>query len=229
MNCLHLYQYRSLTPSTGKNCIEGTSLDALAGVAIHFEATDGREVQHLAVHANVMQVISDQLEADVEFFEREGDSLWDAHLMVLPEFHNLELLTVVGPDDGTALMKYSMYCEMCERAKDEELGMWSMPLLGYIIEDECLGGSAPPAVGQGAGSNSSAGQLSRAVRDDIGVIEPISVEIIEIFDDEKDIMGVSDAESEVGESNVAEVIDITDDEDEIIVVRNALETASMGA
>jgi hypothetical protein len=126
-------------------------------------------------------------------------------------------------------MKYSMYCEMCERAKDEELGMWSMPLLGYIIEDECLGGSAPPAVGQGAGSNSSAGQLSRAVRDDIGVIEPISVEIIEIFDDEKDIMGVSDAESEVDESNVAEVIDITDDEDEIIVVRNALETASMGA
>jgi hypothetical protein len=115
----------------GHHSLAMPTIESAASAASLFEAAEGLEVKNLAIHSGLMEVLSRQLADDVAFYENEGESLWNAHLLVIPEFHNLEHLTIVGPIES---FDPDMYEEICERAKDEEL-FWAMPEIGYIIEE----------------------------------------------------------------------------------------------
>lgn len=118
------------------------SVKSMKGAAIFFEADEGKEVRHLAIHAEVMDIMADDLAEELESPEVRAGDTWAAHLAVLPDFRKLDTLTVVGDLDTE--FKLEMYNILCERAKEEEMMLgWSTPrirfaieaLQGYVIEE----------------------------------------------------------------------------------------------
>ena len=193
-------------------------------------------MKHLAVHHELMQYLSEQLAVDVEVLENEGADLWEAHLVLLPEFHHLRLLSVVGDHRGFITDEaYAMYEEMCERARDEELGNWRMPQIGYIIgelRDHELAvapekGGDGEAEGEGVGDGMAANDDDE-VSDDVDTSDEDEVinshdssEVISSHDDDSQVIKSGADDSQADSSNAVEVIEILHDDEDIMALNTA--------
>ena len=194
-------------------------------------------MKHLAVHHELMQYLSEQLAVDVEVLENEGADLWEAHLVLLPEFHHLRLLSVVGDHRGFITDEaYAMYEEMCERARDEELGNWRMPQIGYIIgelkdhelavvpEKDGDGEAEGEDVGDGMAANDDDDEVS----DDVDTSDEDEVinshdnsEVISSHDDDSQVIKSGADDSQADSSNAVEVIEILHDDEDVMALNTA--------
>lgn len=116
------------------------NIESLAYLIVHFDDDEAEGVKHLAMDYKVMVALSAQLAADVGRIEEEDGNPWDAQLILIPEFHHLEKLTINMNNNGGFKGRifdshdFEMLVEMCERARDEELGNWNMPVMGRVSE-----------------------------------------------------------------------------------------------
>lgn len=218
------------------------SLESLGGASIFFEADEGRRVRHLAVHAEVMGTISQQLAADVEHYKAEGDDPWNAHLMLLPEFHLLETLTIVGV--SKAQFNPEMYKTLCARAKDEELWGWNIPKMRYVIdtpegyiveeiEDESdKKGEKDSKKDASAAANSgdvASDPAADAATDAAAQLSAESAQsVAELIEDDGSMKG-DDAAFDLKDVRIVAVLAMTDDVKDINVADAALEATTMDA
>jgi hypothetical protein len=116
------------------------NIDCLAYLLIHFTDEEDEGIKHLSIDYDLMVALSAQLAADVELIEEENGDPWDATLILIPMLHRLEQLTVnLTNNRGFMGSRFdaddvSMLVELCERARDEELGKWKMPLMGRVSD-----------------------------------------------------------------------------------------------
>jgi hypothetical protein len=73
-----------------------------------------------------MDAIINKIDNDVGNLDANANVLQDAHLALLPEFHNLQHFTVTG---RKGYFNNARYREMFSRAYGEERGKWNIPLL----------------------------------------------------------------------------------------------------
>jgi hypothetical protein len=108
-----------------------------ARAAFHLARREGRWVTQLALHAELMDALFQQLVDDLSFYQNEGLDMGIARVLVLPEFTNLTTLAIAGRVEA---LEPAMYEAMCGRVAAQHAG-WRAPRIDYIVEEDGVAGA----------------------------------------------------------------------------------------
>ena len=163
-----------------------------------------------------MDSIVDTFDDDISELGGLGNELRDVHLILLPEFRNLQHLSIFGHKQQFHIPTYQ---EMCRRARDEENGVWKMPQITCItVREEPEQNFAPEAC---VVIENPDGTVFYLAGSDDGPVDYLleqsgSDQVVGFLDDDEDDESTdsiiefevhSDTASPFGASNISEVLE----------------------